>query len=311
MSAEKPHITIAMCTKNGARFLDSQLQSLLTQTHRNWSLWVSDDGSTDETWAILERFRARHGLQHPVRLLAGPDCGAAANFLSLLTHPEFPSGYTALCDQDDVWLPEKLARGLDLISSRPSDRPSLYGARSFYVSEKLVHHGSSPRLSRPPDFPNALVENVFSGHTAILSPAARDLVRTAGAQLDVPFHDWWLYLLISGAGGDLLFDSARVALYRQHGRNALGANRAVIPRLDRIHRVMRGDYKHWIDQNIEALLSVESLLTTESRFALDILVDRAEQSGRSRLRALRDLGAERQSRLDQAALTVSCLMGYV
>jgi cellulose synthase/poly-beta-1,6-N-acetylglucosamine synthase-like glycosyltransferase len=79
-------ITLLMATRNGAAYLPEQLASLAAQTECNWRLWVSDDGSTDATGLILAEF-ARH---HPVRVLGGPQQGAAQNFLTLLCHRTCP-----------------------------------------------------------------------------------------------------------------------------------------------------------------------------------------------------------------------------
>ncbi len=100
-------VTIVMATLNGERYLPDQLDSIARQSHRDWRLFVSDDGSTDATRAILSDF----ARQHPVTVVSGPALGcAAANFLSALCHPDLPAGPVALADQDDVWLDGKLAR---------------------------------------------------------------------------------------------------------------------------------------------------------------------------------------------------------
>ena len=101
-------VTIVMATRNGAAHLAEQLDSIARQTHADWSLFVSDDGSTDDTKRILADF----ARSHPVTVVDGPRKGAAANFLSALCHPDLPLGTIALADQDDIWLPGKLARGL-------------------------------------------------------------------------------------------------------------------------------------------------------------------------------------------------------
>ena len=78
-------VAILMGTKNGAGFLKEQLESIADQTHKNWMLIVSDDGSTDDTKAILADFAAKHTQKLTVR--DGARAGVCANFLSLATDP--------------------------------------------------------------------------------------------------------------------------------------------------------------------------------------------------------------------------------
>lgn len=95
-----PHVTILMATRNGAPFLETQLESIAAQSHANWSLRIGDDGSDDGTRKIIAAFRARHPTRD-IRLLEGPRRGAAANFLALLGHGPPPRAYVAFSDQDD------------------------------------------------------------------------------------------------------------------------------------------------------------------------------------------------------------------
>jgi glycosyltransferase involved in cell wall biosynthesis len=89
-----------MCTLDGAQFLPAQLASLEQQTHTNWRLIVSDDGSTDATLKIIENFAQR--VPQDVEVRRGPQQGPAANFMSLATDRDIDGDYFAFCDQDDI-----------------------------------------------------------------------------------------------------------------------------------------------------------------------------------------------------------------
>lgn len=295
-----------MATRNGAAHLQAQLDSFAAQTHRNWMLWVSDDGSTDDTRALLARFAANH----QVHLVEGPRSGsAAANFLHLLCHPELPTDHpVALSDQDDIWLPEKLAMGLAAVSG--AEGPALYGAESHLVSETLEILSTSTAPNARPGFANALVQNLFSGHTSVLNPEALALVRRAGPQPGVPFHDWWLYQLISGAGGRLCLDPRPMALYRQHGGNTLGARRGLAGGLSRLASLDRGEFRRWSEANRTALAGVADLLTVEARETLAALrAPDAPRSGLARVRLFRKLGLARSSPAGTAALLAAAFKG--
>jgi glycosyltransferase involved in cell wall biosynthesis len=121
-STDAAQVAILMCTKNGEAFLDEQLKSIAEQTHANWTLFVSDDGSTDATGNILKRFAAIHEQKTVVR--NGPGKGVCANFLSLATDSAIDADYFAISDQDDVWYKDKLARA-DLARNRPGRRAGI------------------------------------------------------------------------------------------------------------------------------------------------------------------------------------------
>lgn len=104
---DAPLVAILLCTYNGARFLAEQLESLEYQTHQNWVVIASDDGSTDLTLEILQQYQAKWP-SGKLTIRGGPQKGFSQNFLSLACDPEIKANYYAFCDQDDVWLPEKL-----------------------------------------------------------------------------------------------------------------------------------------------------------------------------------------------------------
>lgn len=315
MARDSDHITILMCTYNGARHLPEQLESLLKQHHRNWSLWVSDDGSRDETRAILEAFRDRHGDRHPVRIIEGPQDGSARNFLSLLCHPDLPAGHVALSDQDDVWLPGKLSRALHILAREgaraPEAPPLIYGGQSFHVNDVLETIGASTPPAAPPSFANALVQNVVSGHSAVLTPAALALVRQAGVPAWVPFHDWWLYQLVTGCGGRAVIDQRRVLLYRQHKGNVIGAHRGVRAMVGRAAIVLGDQYGAWIRANTLALNKVAPLLEPDARRLVRTYLRAPSRGGLYRVRMLQRLGMERQTRFGTACLYLAGFLGRV
>jgi hypothetical protein len=291
-----PHsITIVMATRNGAAHLDEQLDSIAQQTHAHWSLFVSDDGSTDATRAILADF----ARSHPVRLVEGPRKGSAANFLSALCHPDLhhpdlPQDTTiALADQDDVWLPGKLSRGLRRMVSAGADGPLLYAAESALADAQ----GRPFEISHPgraqPSFAASLVQNLFGGHTTMFNTALLNLLRAAGPQPGLVFHDWWIYQIAAGAGARLVLDHAPMALYRQHGGNELGASGRSGARA-RLGRVLGGQWRGEMQAHAQALSRVSHLLTPEARVTLQGFLE-APPRGFGRVERFRNLGIRRSS----------------
>ncbi len=182
------HVRILLCTHNGASYLRAQLDSYLAQEHTDWSLWVSDDHSTDQTREILQDFAADHP-DREVHLLTGIGRGHAANYLSLMCHPALPKdGFVALSDQDDVWLPDRLSRGMARVAAyerRYGRGAILYGGRTRLVGADMTPLGLSRGVRHAPSFHNALVQNVMAGNTLLMSPEALALVRRAGPDQDV------------------------------------------------------------------------------------------------------------------------------
>lgn len=310
-------LRILLATCNGAPHLPAQLASYLAQDHQAWDLWVSDDGSQDDTLTILQDFRAAHGADRDIRILAGPRRGSAANFLSLLCHPDLPSGPVALSDQDDVWLPRKLTRALAALQG--AGPVALYGGQSLHVDASLQVTGRSKLGQARPSFGNALTQNIVSGHSTVLSAGALDLVRHAGPQA-VAHHDWWIYQLISAAGGDVLIDPEPVLKYRQHGANAMGAHQGLQALRARAAQVMGRDYGDWIATNLEMLQSVEAVLTPQSREMLRALrsCPRPDPDGPQRAKAalrrafcMAQQGLHRQGRVQTLLFYLAVLLGRV
>lgn len=319
-----PRVTVLMACYRGALHLPAQLDSIAAQQGVDWRLVASDDGrndgpddgTEDGTWAVLEAFRARHPDR--VRLRQGPrrgaPWGAAAHFLALLCDPALPedAGHVALSDQDDIWYPDKLKQALLHLES-VSEGPAVYSARSRHVGPDGHPRGRTPNLSRgyagPPSFGNAQVENRVSGHAAVLNPAALALVRAVGP-VDVPYHDWWLYLLVTGAGGRVINDPLPRLDYRQHGGNVLGAPRGIRAALARMAVVLGRDGPAMMRANRAALAQARPHLTPEARALLDAL-DSAPPCGPARARALRRLGISRQARAADGFLWLAAMLGKV
>lgn len=262
-----PNIAILLCTFNGQRYLAEQLDSFAWQTYSNWKVWASDDGSTDNTLAILGHYREGWG-EDRLSILRGPKKGFVANYLSLTCNDDIQADFYAYSDQDDVWLEKKLERALNWISTVPDTLPALYCARTCLVDEQCNDIGFSPLFSKAPSFKNALIQSIAGGNTMLFNNAARKLLCEAGSDIGVVTHDWWAYMVVSGCGGRVIFDFQPTILYRQHQDNLVGMNSNWSARFTRIYMLFQGRFRLWNDANIHALQRLESKLTPESRNVL-------------------------------------------
>ena len=213
-------MVILLSTYNGARFLQAQLSSFLAQTHEDWVLYWRDDGSSDETQHIMESFTAKIGAARCVRSASsGPHLGAARSFLTLLA--ERPgAGMVAFADQDDVWLPEKLAFARASLAPH-GEVPALYCARQYLVDETLSHARLSSTHRHARGFPACLTQNIANGNTLVMNATAASLVASAGYPQET-VHDWWSYIVVSACGGRIEFDERPQVLYRMHKHNLIG-----------------------------------------------------------------------------------------
>jgi len=309
-------VLILMATFNGAQFLPEQLDGIARQTHRDWRLLVSDDGSQDGTRAILEGFRASRPAGQ-VRLVAGPGSrgaagGPAANFLSLLQRAEpqehgHQGTFLAFCDQDDAWDADHLARALGLLAHAGTPL-ALCGCRMRICDADLRPRTLSPLPRRPLGFRNALLQNVLSGNTMVASPEAARLLQAAAGDgvEEIPAHDWWAYQIVTGAGGQALHDAHPSVAYRQHDTNAVGAAPGG---LQRALRHLRGEPRRWAARNIAALRASAARLTPENRRIFTQFVHALETPFPLRIVALRSAGVYHQSPQARAAFWASVALG--
>lgn len=285
--------TLLLPSYNGAKYLPAQLQSLGSQTRRPGRLIVSDDGSRDETAEIIAEFA--RVAPFPVTLKSGPGRGWPANMIALIRHAP-PGAPAAFADQDDVWVPDRLARAAAAFAPLPPGLPALQCGRRIITDAALRPRALSRLPRRAPGFCNALVENLAPANTIALNPAALALARSASfdASAPPPFPDWWLYQLLTGAGGRVIFEPAPLLYYRQHGANLFGGACGLPSRIMRLMRLFDGSYHRWCRAQADCLAASAMRLTPASRALL------ARTMAGQRMR-----GVARQSPLEQVALRLS------
>lgn len=309
MTGVPPLVTVLLATRQGAPVVGAQLASIAAQTHRDWQLIVSDDGSTDETRAVVTRFMDSrpHGQ---VRLVDGPEQGSARNFLYLLGLA--PKGMMAFCDQDDVWFPGKLARAVAALSDCTG--PAHYAARTVITDAELNPIGNSRHFRRPLGFRNALVQAVMAGNTAVFNAEAVAVLQDCAATLGevrIKAHDWWAYQITAGIGATLIHDPEPALLYRQHAGNLLGRNDTLPAMGHRLVRLLSGEYGRWLDGNLAALHPVRDRLLPENRLLLDRFARARRLPGPRAALAMRRLGLYRQTRAGTAALMAAAAIGQL
>lgn len=221
-------VDIILATYNGEANLVQQLDSIIKQQCQDWRLVIRDDVSSDNTPALLEQYANKFNGKIKIIQNDGLNLGACQNFSRLLRHAE--ADYIMLCDQDDVWLPDKiqitLAKMKEMEATYGIDKPLLVHTDLRVVDANLKVLADSGWQYQKIDpvkgcyLNRSLVQNVPTGCTMMINRALRDIA------LPIPkeaiMHDWWL-ALVAAAFGRIGYVAHPTLLYRQHGENVSGA----------------------------------------------------------------------------------------
>ena len=303
-------VCILMGTYNGEAFLADQLLSIENQSHTNWRLIISDDGSTDATLTIAKSFQDKWGSDR-LEIRAGPQQGFCTNFLSLACDPTIQADFYAFSDQDDVWMVDKLSTALAYFNTENNtDLARVYCGRTQIVDEKLNVLGLSPLFSLPRSFRNALVQSIAGANTMVFNQATKYLLEKTGL-LNVVSHDWWVYQIVEGVGGEIYYDPTPTLLYRQHDAIIAGSNILFLPKVNRLLRLLNGQYVTWNIMNYQALSSFNHLLSKPNQKVLLSYGQFRAAKMTNRYQLFKSCGLYRQTLLGNIALQLAVLLNKV
>lgn len=203
-------ISVCMATYNGAKYITEQISSIIPCISEKDEIIISDDGSTDGTLNILEKFASDYSN---IRIVKGPSCGLIANFSNALSQAK--GDIIFLSDQDDIWYPDKVSKVLQAFS-QGDYALVVHNARLVDADGKPI--GSTLfelRHSKTGFFKN-LVKNSYVGCCMAVK---RDLLTVAlPIPVDIEMHDWWLGLLSEVTSKSIFVDEVLID-YRRHGSN--------------------------------------------------------------------------------------------
>lgn len=304
---ETPMVAVLLSTYNGGRFLAEQIDSLIAQTHENWVIYASDDGSTDNTLDLLDQYRKR---LEPGRLniIRGPQKGFAHNFLSMAKSEAIEADYFAFCDQDDIWHPEHLARAIKVLQLYPDNKPSLFCSRTVLIDEFSAPIGHSTLFSRPATFKNALIQSIAGGNTMLFNAQARQLLAQIKTSQEIIFHDWLTYLLVSGCGGHVHYSDQPLVSYRQHNDNLIGSGKGVARRVLQTCKAIFGSLAQWHDQVIKNLDPLKDQLTPENLIIFEKFKENRQSNLTQRLSLAFYTGLYRQTAAGQISFIIATIL---
>lgn len=267
---QSPSVAVLMSTYNpDPAYFAQQMQSLYDQTYPV-SIFIRDDGSSSAP--AIEAIKQAE-TQDNVSVVWGENKGYGPSFLSLLNCATGFDFY-AFCDQDDVWLPEKVERGVSAICHCGAQEPVLYFSHyDFYDKDmNFLSHSAFEGRETPLSFRNALVDVNILGMTMLFNERLRQLMIRCD-ECELVSHDWWAYLVAAGCGR-IVEDTQVTVRYRRHGDNSSGVGDNVFKRLwFRIDRFLLHDTLREVRRQIrEFYKSLGARISDENRKVLSLFL---------------------------------------
>ena len=220
-------IDILMATYNGEKFIEEEIDSIISQSYSDWRLIISDDCSKDGTVSIIKNFQKKY----PEKILLFendvPSGSAQNNFFNAIKYTT--SDYVMFSDQDDVWLPDKIEntynKMMEIESACDCNTPVLIHTDLKVVDSDLNTINDSLFKMMNIDskrcaINNILVQNIVTGCTVMGNRALFNYFKKIPQ--NAVMHDMWI-ALIASAFGKIGFVDKSTMLYRQHGNNSVGA----------------------------------------------------------------------------------------
>lgn len=241
----KKSVCILMSTYNGENYIKEQIDSLLNQTYKNFNIYIRDDDSKDGTKKILEQYEK----EGKIKLFCGENKGYAKSFIDILKKAE-GFDYYAFCDQDDVWLKEKVEKAVEKLNNMDDTLPIMYFSNLNMYDQNLnfLYTNNDYKLV---SFENSLVEVITSGNTMLINNRLREILLKGNPQ-KLYAHDWYLYMLAT-AFGEIYYDKNSYIKYRKHPNcvtdQTMGFFKLQIYRFKKL--IVNGAFKRMKEQLVE------------------------------------------------------------
>ena len=218
-------VDVLLATYNGEKYLKEQIDSILEQTHSDFRLLISDDGSTDGTRKILEEYKNKDSRIQV--FFQESNLGVVKNFEFLLKKVE--SAYYMFSDQDDIWKAEKIEKSLNKIEN---DNCDLVYSDLEVVDEKLnvtyesywKLKGIYNKIKKYNNFESLYLNNFVTGCTIISKKELIDTYLPLPNSSKYVLHDYWISLILS-QNGKIDYIEEPLIKYRQHKNNKVGSKK--------------------------------------------------------------------------------------
>lgn len=222
-------IEILLATYNGQKYIKKQIESILNQEYKNWIIKIYDDSSKDGTYEILLDYQKEYPDKIQV-IRNNPGFGSAkANFMNMLRNST--EKYVMCCDQDDVWLPNKITLSYEMMKKCEKNHAPNHGPILIHTDLKVVDSELNimsdsffeySKLRKEFELKDNLIQNFVTGCTMMMNRELVYLLKELNECEDILMHDWALSLLATTFGCVGFVDKPTM-LYRQHAVNSVGA----------------------------------------------------------------------------------------
>ena len=215
-------VNVLMSSYNGEKFINEQIDSIISQKSScDICLFVRDDGSSDNTQAILERYQNKDLL----KWYTGENLGPARSFIDLV-YSSTKADYYAFADQDDIWNLDKIQRAVDVIEKEGSATPTLYFSNARLLIENKVSGLSVYKnIQCNLDLSSISCCGGALGCTMVFNDALRKIIVSHNKPQNLFMHDFYIFELCSAIKGKIIYDHNENMYYRQHSSNVIGVKR--------------------------------------------------------------------------------------
>lgn len=212
-------VNVLISTYNGEKYIEEQLKSIEEQSYRNIKIYVRDDGSTDHTVEILKKWED----QNKIIFSQGPNVGYGKSFLTLLAQSD-EGDYWAFCDQDDIWLKDKIKWAVEWLEKQQKNCsiPLMYHGAFAETDENLNITGEYLPPNYKYDFRRSITECVHMGFSTVFNKQLRQEMLKCNID-NLVTHDWWAELIVMEFG-QVYFDSRISSWHRRLNDSVSGMN---------------------------------------------------------------------------------------
>lgn len=296
-------VIILLSTYNGSSFLNTQLQSFAKQLYwQNCTLFVRDDGSTDETVQILKQFAKENAGK--VIITEGKNIGFVKSFFWLLQNAP-KADYYSFADQDDLWQQDKISASVNALNKCDNTVPQLYFCDFDFYDAELRFVARRTTSKKKPTFYESLTDCRAAGFSIVINDTMRCLAQKADAD-KIFYHDYFLYTL-SFCTGEPIYERKSYIKYRRHGKNE---SRSILEKT----RLLKWRVKNFLFKtdtkfasSFRALLELPMQMQKEHKATLELFC--APKTFKNQCKKVFFAKRLRQKLLDELALRTLFLIG--
>ncbi len=293
-------VIVVMSAYNGENYIDKQIETIFAQKDVEVHCLVRDDGSKDNTLNILKKLKLKY---KNLEFIKGENVGWEKSFLLALAEAG-EADYYAFSDQDDIWFDDKLIKEIRVLEDTNKNCPLMVHCNRISCDENLNPIKPAPKLAKPLNKKNAIVQEYAQGCTIVLNKKAKELVTRGIPKCKIP-HDMWTGM-ICYYFGEVYYISEPLFYHINHGNNASGAGHIYKSRFGRLNKIFKGEsYPNPAEDILEIY---NDLLSKEDKKFLKCLIG-ARKNVTDRIKLLFDFEFRRKFLIGTLSIKYIVLRG--